>query len=1131
MKCPECEYENRDKAESCEGCGIEIKRICWSCGKTNAIRSIYCDKCGTLLIQDVQTGNERNESSENYPHTSEVLIVYKSKKGERKFVSVLFSDLSDYTSVSKKQDPEDVKELMSRIFGEITRVIYKYDGFIEKFIGDAVMAIFGATQAHEDDPIRAILAAREIHDVIPRINSEIQNPINHPLAMHTGISTGLVVTGEADHSSGTHGFIGNTIINASRLCSFADSGNIIVDPDTYVRSGGFFNYKQIEFISKKDEVEFKFVYQVLSTKKNPKKTLRFQGLKADLIGREEELEELNKAVERLKDGSGSMFSLKGNAGTGKSRLVEEFRDSSVLGDIQWFEGHAYSYSQNMPYSLLIDILNRFFKIKEDDPPNKVRENIRQYIEDLIDEADDVIRYIDRLYFMNQPNDGDMDPEFWKSHIKTAVFTLFSHIAEKAPTVFCFEDLHWADPSSMNLLYYILARFDSPALLLCVYRPSFSLFAGQFSDFKTADIPHYEIELHDLLPVQTEKMVMSLLKTESIPSDLKEYIEKSVGRNPFYLEEAINSLIESGNLVFEITEWRLVRILDEIIMPASIQGIISARLDRLGSDTKHIVQEASVIGRTFRHEILSKITSEKSSIDSHLEHLERIGLIRIRLLNNEPIYIFKHILTQEAIYNGLLKSDRREIHRCIARVLEENYADRLGEYYETLAYHYKHGESEKETILYLTLSGEKSLEHHSLDAAHKYFMEAYNYLINSSDDKKDQFILDLILRWSMIFHHRGDFKGMERLLRTHQEMAESSGDYEKLGEFYMWLGQALHLRLKTNESYRYLIKSVKLGEKYNEIRVIAWAAAYLPSVCSFLGMPEEVDRYKEIALKVCMMIESDHFLHIQTMASIGFACWAKGDCKNALETGSALLEFGKEKSNTRSIAIGYLNIGHSYLTAGDFLSAYTNYQLSVDTSADPFHFSLASVMLGICLLLEKRTEKAEEIFKKVLDFSIGHGLEAVDYTAYLHLGAALISNGEMTRGMKLVKRAHEKFVKEDLKFFIALSSYILGKLHLEFVLKNEPVPTLVIIKNIPFLLKNLPFASRKAERYLTRAIEIAEEIEAYGILGQAYLDMGLLKQKKRKTALAKDFLRKSIDTFEICSANFFQKIAEDALAEL
>jgi len=227
MKCPKCHFENREEARFCLKCGEKLELQCPQCGKALPIEARFCDECGQRLEEVV-------EEEKAVPET----------EGERKHVTVLFSDLSGYTAMSEKLDPEEVKEITSRIFGEISQIVSKYDGFIEKFIGDAVMALFGVPKAHEDDPVRAIRAAMEIHDSVRTISPELEERIGKPLSMHTGVNTGLVVTGEVNLEKGTHGVAGNTINVAARLSSLADAGTIIVGPDTYRHAEGFLPLKR-----------------------------------------------------------------------------------------------------------------------------------------------------------------------------------------------------------------------------------------------------------------------------------------------------------------------------------------------------------------------------------------------------------------------------------------------------------------------------------------------------------------------------------------------------------------------------------------------------------------------------------------------------------------------------------------------------------------------------------------------------------------------------------------------------------------------------------------------------------------------------------------------------------------------
>ncbi len=297
MKCPKCQFENEERSKFCLECGQRLELECPQCGKILPLLAKFCNQCGQRL-------EEVAEAEKQVPEAD----------GERKHVTVLFSDLSGYTALSEKLDPEEVKGITSRIFGEISKIIDKYEGFVEKFVGDAVMALFGVPKSHEDDPIRAIRAAREIHELVDAISPEMEKRIGQPVMMHTGINTGLVVTGEVDMEKGTHGVAGDTINLASRLCSLAKSGEILVGPDTYRQAEGHFNFEALEPKTVKGKAEPIQVYKVLSPKERPVTVHRLSGIRADLIGRKAEMGLLGEAIDNLRDGKGRIFSICGDPG-------------------------------------------------------------------------------------------------------------------------------------------------------------------------------------------------------------------------------------------------------------------------------------------------------------------------------------------------------------------------------------------------------------------------------------------------------------------------------------------------------------------------------------------------------------------------------------------------------------------------------------------------------------------------------------------------------------------------------------------------------------------------------------------------------------------------------------------------
>ena len=562
VQCPKCNLENPAGSKFCGGCGQKFELICSACGASNPAGNRFCNECGSSFkppeeVPDQIPATHRPAAS---PPEETITAETPTLTGERKHVTVLFSDLTGYTTMSEKLDPEEVKEITSRIFCEISKIVGKYDGFIEKYAGDAVMAIFGIPDSHEDDPIRAVKSAREIHDLVDAVSPEVETRIGQPISMHTGISTGLVVTGEVDIERGTHGVAGDTINLASRLSDLARPGEILVEADTCRQIEGQFACEHSETTTVKGKSEPVQAYKVLSQREKPVTIRRLSGVRADLVGRKVELTELSEAVEDLHAGKGRIFSVYGDAGTGKSRLVEEFKASLDLAEIQWIEGHAYAYSRNIPYFALIDMLNRLFKIEEGDSSEKVRGKLESGIKKLIGDNDDVVPYIGGLYSLDYAELEEVSPEFWKTHLQKAVQTILTTLAKQAPTIFFLEDLHWADPSFVELLRKTCLEMREPAIVLCVYRPTFSLFTSH--QLSSLGKVYHEIRLKDLSLSVAQNMLESLLKSETIPSDLNHWVNSKAEGNPFYLEELVNTLIESDTLKRDDIGWKLTRSITE-----------------------------------------------------------------------------------------------------------------------------------------------------------------------------------------------------------------------------------------------------------------------------------------------------------------------------------------------------------------------------------------------------------------------------------------------------------------------------------------------------------------------------------------------------------------------------------------
>jgi class 3 adenylate cyclase/tetratricopeptide (TPR) repeat protein len=1004
MKCQKCQTDNPDTQKFCGECGAQLELECPQCGIANPPQYKFCGECGQNLSGEVE--KKPAETEHKAPEA----------EGERKHVTVLFSDLSGYTSMSEKMDPEEVKELMNRIFGRITRVVHNYSGFIEKFAGDAVMAIFGVPRAHEDDPIRAIKAAREIHDLVAELSPAVEKKIGQSLSMHSGINTGLVVTGEVNPDKGTHGVSGDVLNLASRLSDKALPGEILIGQNIYHRAEGYFDVEDLEPIMVKGKAEPVQVYKILAQKNKPVTTRRLSGLRSDLVGRKVELAELSEAVENLKADQGRIFSICGDAGMGKSRLIEEFKATLDLEEIQWIEGHAYAYAQNIPYFPLIDFINRVFHIEEGDPADIAKEKLEAGVEHLVDNPAEVVPYLGGLYALEYPEKEEISPEFWKSRLHEASQTLFSALAKKALTVFFLEDLHWADPSFVELLRQLLLYGRQPAIVLCAYRPSFSLFNSH--EMNNLGENFLEIRLQDLSLSDAQDMLESLLETRDIPSDLKRLVQSKAEGNPFYLEELINSLIESEMLVRDNSHWKITRPIAETDISSSIHGLISGRLDRLETGAKRILQEASVIGRAFLYDILQKVTELQDRLALDLNTLERQDLIRTRSFQPDLEYIFKHPLTQEVVYNGLLKKERQEIHEQIASVMEAVFQDRLSEFYETLAFHYARGRSITKAVHYLVKSGEKSLARYSVEEAHQYYQKAYDLLApkeNKSDEDKN-ILIDILNSWGYVFYYRGDVKYFIELYKVHLGLAESLNDSAKLGMFYVWFGIAIYMAGKMKESYEYLCKALELGEESGDQKVVGYACTWLTWACAELCLFDEGIGYGKRAQKIAGSFPSDQYLFFKSLAGIGYIGFFTGDKKKILQAAEALLDYGKRTSNNRSLVFGHWIKSWVYFIEGDTDIALSGSKEAVDVASDPFYFQSPKISLGSFYFLCSQYEEAEDTLQSVIDFSEQNDLGQLKDITNLYLAPVLIVTGRMKQGLTILEATQKTLIKNQRQFW-------------------------------------------------------------------------------------------------------------------
>jgi len=664
---------------------------------------------------------------------------------ERKRVTALFLDLSGYTSMTEKLDPEEVKEITGSIFDGIRRVIAKYEGFIERFAGDGVLALFGVPKAHEDDPVRAILAAKEIHGFVDSLSPRYEPKLGRALSMHSGINTGLAVTADVNLEKGTHGVTGDAINVAARLSDMATAGEILVGPETRRASKRRFNFEKLEPAKFKGKAEPIPVYKLISAKTHDSLSGEGRQIFSEMVGRDRELSRLELQVLKAINGDGSVVNVVGEAGIGKSRFIAELKRRDVMKRTTLLEGRAISIGKNLSFHPIIDLFKQWAKIAEDDPEAKAFDKLENTIQAVHPrETDEILPFVAILMGMkltgrHADRVRGIQGEALEKLIVKNMRELVIKGSELRPTVVIMEDLHWADTSSIELLEVLYRLSEKHRLIFInVFRPGYL----EDREAKIASIgqrlPVYYVEI-EILPLEkndSQLLIQNMLKIKGLPYSVMDRIVDRAGGNPYFIEEVVRSLIDEGAVVRKEGGFEATDLIRNVVIPPGINDVLIARIDRLEEGTRELVKVASVIGRNFFDRIIKDVAGSITDVDSRLLYLKDIQLIRDRMRMQEVEYLFKHALAQEAAYESTLLQQRKALHRKVAQSIEKVFQERLQEFYGMLAYHYSKGEDLEKAEEYMIKAGKEALRASASSEALSYFQEALRLYVDRYGERAD-----------------------------------------------------------------------------------------------------------------------------------------------------------------------------------------------------------------------------------------------------------------------------------------------------------------------------------------------------------------------------------------------------------
>jgi class 3 adenylate cyclase/tetratricopeptide (TPR) repeat protein len=635
-------------------------------------------------------------------------------RGDRRQVTVLFADLTGHTALGENLDPEELAALSNDVLRVLAEAVYAYEGTVDKFLGDSVLALFGAPLAHEDDPVRALYAALMMREHLESVNRAWTARLGEPLTLHVGVNTGVVVAGNVGtdlHLEYT--VIGDTINTASRLQAAAPAGEILVSREAYRLTQHAFIFEALDPIAIRGKREPVPVFALRRARVRPLPRGERAGTSTVLVGRASEMATLRAIGHGIRTGRGRILVVSGEAGIGKSRLLAEWR-RDLGDDFRWLEGRALVHAEALAYGPFIDLIRRLAGITDEHSESQARDRLRQALANTYPEDPETLALFASFLTMRLTPEEDhllrtRTADWRRRRLTELIRDGLVTLSQSQPTVAVIEDLHWADASTIELVGSLLplVESDSVVIALVIRNAADPRIAGLMRAVQASEATRLTgINLGPLTEPQSSELIDQLLARGALPTSLRESIVERTAGNPFFVEEVMRSLIERGVLMRaeDGDGWSTTSLAETVSVPDTLQGLLMSRLDRLPAETKWTIQQAAVIGRIFLYRVLRWV-ADNSALDSDLSYLEREELIRQRVSDPEVEFIFKHALTQEIAYASLLSSQRRSLHRRVGEALEALMVERLAEYNSTIANHYLRGEAWERASKYLLRAGD------------------------------------------------------------------------------------------------------------------------------------------------------------------------------------------------------------------------------------------------------------------------------------------------------------------------------------------------------------------------------------------------------------------------------------------
>jgi predicted ATPase/class 3 adenylate cyclase len=744
-------------ASFCSGCGAgnpSGARFCTSCGRSLDAAETACPACSIQLPpasrfcfscgHELAGGATRNLPGRPARQVTAGIAdqLRAGGPGERRRITLLFCDVQDSTAIAERLDPEEWATIMRGALSRFIAPVERYGGTVARILGDAILAYFGAPVSHEDDPQRAVLAGLGIIESCRDLADDVQHRFGLPFGVRVGVNTGLVVVGDVGSTLyGEYAALGDAANVAARMEQTAVAGTVRIAEPTHRLVAPLFDVRSIGPVPVKGKRDPVPAYQVLRPRAVPGPVRGIAGLHAPLVGRDAEMARLGGLLQDLIGGTGAVVSLIGEAGLGKSRLLAEaaaaFAASAPRGT--WIVGSCFSYENEVPYAPWTRALRAFFGVDAGDEPQAGgnHERVVSRLTELVgDDGRRQAAYLSPVVGTAPPPPDQeilrfLEPAMLRQRTFAALAALLQALAARGPVVVTLDDLHWADATSRDLLQSLLPLTGRlPLMVLLGLRddataPSWGLHEQAGRDLGDR---YTTIKLAPLVPDASRELVAHLLQIEGLSTAARDLILNKAEGNPFFVEEVIRSLLDAEIVVARDGRFVVAGDIADFRVPDTLGGVLSTRIDSLEPGTRSVLQTAAVVGREFGHDMLVHLVDNRDGLEAALQELQEREMVVETAQFPERTFAFKHALTRDAGYDTLLLSTRRDLHRSVGKLIEEQDPGRVHD----LAHHFLEADEPFRALPYLVAAGERSFAAFALPDAARQFARALEIWTEGQD---------------------------------------------------------------------------------------------------------------------------------------------------------------------------------------------------------------------------------------------------------------------------------------------------------------------------------------------------------------------------------------------------------------